>query len=187
MLAMPVISNFKLHLATSRIWAGEVLAYPTEAVYGLGCDPLNEAAVLRLLALKQRPVEKGLILIASDFSQLSDFLDYDEKILARVSATWPGAVTWIIPAQTWIPPWLTGAHQSLAVRVTAHPLVRSLCDHLDSALVSTSANPSSKQPAINSLQVRKYFGQQVAILSGATGGNKNTSSIYDARTGACLR
>lgn len=184
---MSFFSNFKLRRAANKIWAGEIIAYPTEAVYGLGCDPLNEAAILRLLALKQRPIEKGLILIAADFEQLKPFLDYDQQILDRVLPTWPGAVTWIIPTQSWVPKWLTGEHQSLAVRVSAHPLVKALCQQLHSPLVSTSANPSRKKPAINPLQVRKYFAEQVTIISGATGGNKNTSAIYDARTGVCLR
>lgn len=184
---MSIISSFKLHYAANRVWAGDVIAYPTEAVYGLGCDPLNEAAVLNLLALKQRPVEKGLILIASEFRQLAPFLDYDQQILDTVLPTWPGPVTWIIPAQAWVPNWLTGEHQSLAVRVTAHPLAQALCRQLHSPLVSTSANPSTKKPALNALQVQKYFAEKVTIINGATGGDKNTTAIYDARTGACLR
>lgn len=184
---MPCISNFKLHHAARQVWAGEVIAYPTEAVYGLGCDPLNEAAVLRLLALKQRPIEKGLILIAADFTQLAPFLSYDQQILDRVLPTWPGPVTWIIPAQAWVPNWLTGEHQSLAVRVTAHPLAKALCQQLHTPLVSTSANPSTKKSAMNPLQVQKYFAGQVSIISGPTCGNKNTTAIYDARTGACVR
>ncbi len=184
---MTTISHFKLRYTARQVWDGAVIAYPTEAVYGLGCDPLNEDAVLRLLALKQRPVEKGLILIAADFSQLAPFLDYDEKILDRVLPTWPGAVTWIIPAQSWVPRWLTGDHQSLAVRVTAHPIAKALCQYSDTALVSTSANPNTQKPARNARQVQKYFAREVNIIHGATGGNKNTTAIYDVRTGACLR
>jgi L-threonylcarbamoyladenylate synthase len=142
---------------------------------------------LKLLALKQRPVEKGLILIASDLRQLEPFLNYDQQILHRVLPTWPGAVTWTIPAQSWVPRWLTGDHQSLAVRVTAHPFAKALCQQLGSPLVSTSANPSSKKPALNSLQVTKYFAGDVKVIKAATGGHKNTTSIYDAKSGICLR
>lgn len=187
---MAIISAFRLRYAAQQVWAGDVIAYPTEAVYGLGCDPLNEQAVLRLLALKQRPVEKGLILIASDFMQLEPFLDYDQQILDRVLPTWsePGrAITWIIPTQAWVPKWLTGSHQSLAVRVTQHPLAKALCEQLQSPLVSTSANPSTKKPAINALQVQKYFANHVRIIKSPVGGNKSTSAIYDVKTGACLR
>jgi L-threonylcarbamoyladenylate synthase len=185
---MSSLSNFKLRLAAAEIKAGGVIAYPTEAVYGLGCDPLNETAVLKLLALKQRPVEKGLILIAADFSQLAPYLIYDETLLNQVLATWPGAVTWIMPTQAWVPKWLTGTHNSLAVRVTNHPLVKALCQQANRPLVSTSANPSGKKPATNALQVRHYFSPaQVTIINGATGGNKSPSAIYDAKTAKRLR
>ncbi|MCK5190097.1 MAG: Sua5/YciO/YrdC/YwlC family protein, partial [Methylococcales bacterium] len=104
---MTKTSSFKTRLAIQKIKAGEVIAYPTEAVYGLGCDPLNEEAVLNLLALKKRSIEKGLILIASSLSQLEPYLQLNDEIISRVQATWPGAVTWIIPAQPWVPDILT--------------------------------------------------------------------------------
>lgn len=185
---MSSLSNYKLRLATAKIKAGNIIAYPTEAVYGLGCDPLNEIAVLKLLALKQRLVEKGLILIAADFSQLAPFLIYDETLLNKISAMKSETITWIIPAQKWVPKWLTGNHQSLAIRITNHPLAKALCQQAKSALISTSANPSKKKPALNDLQVRRYFNaQQVILIKGATGGNKTTSRIYDAKTGNRLR
>ncbi len=184
---MAFFSTLQLRLATAHLKAGDVIAYPTEAVYGLGCDPLNQQAVLNLLALKQRSIDKGLILIAANFNQLSPFLAYNESILDKIRPTWPGAVTWIIPAQDWVPVWLTGSRRSLAVRVTAHPLAKALCQQFNGAIVSTSANPNTKPPARTALQVRHYFSQQVAIIAGATAGNKNPSVIYDAVTGSQLR
>ncbi len=186
---MSYLSRFKIQQACQQLDAGDILAYPTEAVYGLGCDPLNEDAVMKLLKLKQRSVDKGLILIASDFSQLAPYLNYDEKILKRVEDSWPEAVTWVIPTQHWVPEWLTGKHLSLAVRVTAHPLSNRLCEAFDGPIVSTSANPSHKKPARSVLQVRNYFPKepQLKILGGNTGGNRNPSRIYDAVSGKCLR
>lgn len=184
---MSFFSDLKLRLATEQLKAGNVVAYPTEAVYGLGCDPLNKEAVLRLLHLKQRAMNKGLILIAADFSQLKPFVTYDEKMLARILPTWPGAVTWVMPVQTWVPEWLTGSHRSLAVRVTAHPFASALCQHFNAAIVSTSANPSQKAPAKNALQVRHYFAQQTKIAVSALGEQKKPSAIYDAMTGGRLR
>jgi L-threonylcarbamoyladenylate synthase len=187
---MSWFSACKLRHAVSQLKQGGLIAYPTEAVYGLGCDPLNQQAVLKILQLKQRPIEKGLILVAADFAQLAPFLDYDEAILARVLPTWPGAVTWVIPAQTWVPTELTGQHTSLAVRVTAHPLVRQLCQQANMPLVSSSANPNTRLPARSSLRVRQYFTQEISdllILAGTTGGYQHTSRIYDARSGVCLR
>ncbi len=186
---MRYLSGFKLQQASHQLEKGGLVAYPTEAVYGLGCDPINEAAVMKLLNLKQRPIEKGLILIAANFEQLSPFLDYDEKILARIQRNTPEIITWVIPAQSWVPKWLTGKHSSLAIRVTAHPLSKALCEQFDYPIVSTSANPHHRQPARNALQVRSYFSNssKLTILNGQTGGNKNPSRIYDAVTGQCFR
>jgi L-threonylcarbamoyladenylate synthase len=184
---MAFFSDLKVRLATEQLKAGDIIAYPTEAVYGLGCDPLNEQAVLRLLDLKQRTMNKGLILIAANFSQLKPFVVYDEKILARILPTWPGAVTWIMPVQPWVPESLTGSHRSLAVRVTAHPFVLALCQRFNAPIVSTSANPSHKPPAKKPLQVRHYFAQQAKIAVSALGEQKKPSAIYDAVTGVRLR
>jgi L-threonylcarbamoyladenylate synthase len=186
---MGYLSRFRLQQASYQLERGTLVAYPTEAVYGLGCDPINEDAVMKLLNLKQRPIEKGLILIAASFDQLTPFLDYDEKILARVQTSFPEAITWVIPTQSWVPRWLTGKHNSLAIRVIAHPLSKALCEQFDYPIVSTSANPHHRQPACNAFQVRSYFpkSSELTILNGQTGGNKNPSKIYDAVTGQCLR
>ena len=109
---------------------GGVIAYPTEGVWGLGCDPLDEAAVLRLLALKQRRVDKGLILVAASVAQLDGLVDWQALGAAtrdEVLASWPGPHTWIVPATTRVPHWISGAHDSIAVRVSAHPVVARLC------------------------------------------------------------
>src|SRR5690606_18310794 len=129
--------------AATALRSGGVIAYPTEAVWGLGCDPRNEAAVLRLLALKQREVDKGLILVGASEAQLTPYIDMlalDAAQRAAVLASWPGPHTWIVPASTQAPAWITGTHTGIAVRVSAHPTVIALCDAFGGALVSTSAN-----------------------------------------------
>ncbi len=185
---MPV-SPWRLRHAAGLLARGGVIAHPTEAVYGLACDPLNAGAVLRLLDLKQRPVEKGLILVASDMAQLRPFLaPLSDALLARVSASWPGPVTWLLPAREETPSWLRGTHASLAVRVSAHPLTRELCAAFGGALVSTSANPAGRPPARTALRVRRYFDARLdAILAGALGGQARPTEIRDAATGALIR
>lgn len=168
---------------------GGLIAYPTEAVFGLGCDPLNKQAVWRLLELKQRPIHKGLILIAADFSQLEPFLEsltpFDQN---RLRATWPGPHTWLIPARTTAPPWLRGRHDTLAVRVTAHPLAAALCRLCRHPLVSTSANLSGRPPARTALAVRRQLGRDIDyVLPGPTGGAVNPTKIQDLRTGQSIR
>ena len=170
---------------------GGVVAYPTEAVWGLGCDPRDEAATLRLLALKQREVEKGLILIAADEAQLAPFIDMAGLDVAKrdaVRASWPGPHTWIVPASASAPRWITGAHAGIAVRVSAHPVVLELCRAFGGALVSTSANLAGEPTAhtIGKLDPRIVDAVD-AVAGGETGGLARPTDIRDARTGAVLR
>jgi len=184
-------TRWQLHRAVFVLRRGGIVAYPTEGVYGLGCDPLDPGAVLRLLALKSRPMDKGLILIAADFSRLRPYLDetaLDERILRKLRRTWPGPVTWLLPAAPEVPRWLRGRHETIALRVTAHPLAAELCRAWGGALVSTSANPAGRPPARTALGVRRYFGDGVdCVLTGATGGAAAPTEIRDARTGRVLR
>jgi len=181
-------NHFKIRMASDALNQGKVIAYPTEAVYGLGCDPLNESAVLNLLTLKQRSIHKGLILIAADFTQLQPFIKPSPQMLKRILPSWPGPITWIIPAQTWVPYYLTGEHQSLAVRVSAHPVVQQLCTFYGGAIVSTSANKSQQSPARSALQVRtKLPTKGIFILPGNAAQQAQPTAIYNAFNGDCLR
>ena len=170
---------------------GGVVAYPTEAVWGLGCDPRDETATMRLLALKQREVDKGLILIAADEAQLAPFIDMDALDAAQratVRASWPGPHTWIVPASLAAPRWITGAHAGIAVRVSAHPVVIELCNAYGGALVSTSANRAGEPAAQAIAQLDPRIVEGVdAVLEGETGGLARPTDIRDARTGAALR
>ena len=170
---------------------GEVVAYPTEAVFGVGCDPDNEQAVQKLLALKQRPVEKGLILIAADYEQLLPYVD-DSQLTAeqkqRIQATWPGPVTWVMPTKAGVPRFLTGQFDTIAVRVTDHPLVQQLCRQFGKPLTSTSANLTGQEPGRTVAEVEKQLGRYLAaILQGETGGRDNPSEIRDAISGRIFR
>lgn len=180
---------FQYKQAARTVQAGGVIAYPTEAVYGLGCNPLDADAVLQILDLKQRPAEKGLILIAADLQQLLPYLQPLSAALRRkVEATWPGPVTWLLPARAETPWWLRGTHDTLAVRVTAHPLAAALCRACGMALVSTSANRAGQPPARSALRVRRVFGHQVdRIVHGPLGESARPTEIRDGRTGKVLR
>ena len=177
--------------AIAALRRGGVIAYPTEAVWGLGCDPFDEAAVLRLLALKQREVGKGLILVAADGTQLDGLADWQALPDARreeVLASWPGPHTWVVPATARVPRWITGDHDGVAVRVSAHPLVAGLCRGFGGALVSTSANPAGAPPPRTLAEAdRALFAALDAVLAGDTGGLARPTAIRDARSGAGLR
>ena len=177
--------------AVDALRRGGVIAYPSEAVWGLGCDPRDEAATLRLLALKQREVEKGLILIAADEAQLAPFIDMaalDTGQCDAVRATWPGPHTWIVPASPAAPRWITGAHAGIAVRVSAHQPVVELCRAYGGALVSTSANLSGQPPAHHRAELDPKLLERIdGVCIGETGGLSSPTAIRDARTGEVLR
>jgi L-threonylcarbamoyladenylate synthase len=168
---------------------GGIIAYPTEAVFGLGCDPLNRNAVYRLLALKGRDAAKGLILISDSFEHLQPFLDgLKPQILALTKQSWPGPVTLIMPASKNAPDWIRGRHDSVAVRVTDHPIAAAICKAAEMPLVSTSANLSRRIPAKTPLQVRIRCSTKIDyIVHGSTGGLSRPSKIIDAVSGSVLR
>lgn len=175
--------------AARCLHGGGIVAYPTEAVYGLGCDPADADAVARLLTLKGRDPAKGLILIAADVAALEPWIEPLGKALRkRVTATWPGPVTWLVPARHTAPSWLRGAHDTLAVRATAHPVAAALCRAFGGAVVSTSANRAGRPPARSALQVHRRFGNGVDyVLPGRAGPASRPTEIRDAASGRVVR
>ncbi|GLX80554.1 Sua5/YciO/YrdC/YwlC family protein [Thalassotalea eurytherma] len=170
---------------------GGIIAYPTEAVFGLGCDPTNPAAVEKLLALKQRPVEKGLILLAANYSQLLPFVD-DNKIPQdkrfSVLSRWPDGITQVLPARPGVSNMLTGQFTSIAVRVTSQPDVVALCKAVDGPIVSTSANLTGQEPARTWQHVEQTLGEHIDfIIKGDTLGFTQPSKIIDGLTGDVFR
>lgn len=173
----------------TALQAGKIIAYPTEAVYGLGCDPTNDEAITRLLQLKNRSFHKGLILIASHFEQLTPFISpIPAHRLVKIMATWPGPFTWVFPAEPHVSKLLRGNHTTLAVRVTNHPLAKSLCDRFGKPLVSTSANLEGQPPARDAATVKKIFGNRIdCIIAGEVGDLEHPTEIRDALTGELIR
>ncbi|PCH62562.1 MAG: threonylcarbamoyl-AMP synthase [Gammaproteobacteria bacterium] len=179
---------WQLRRAAEIVHHGGVIAYPTEAVYGLGCNPNDSLAVSHLLAIKQRSIDKGLILIAAEFMQLEPYIGKISKsIYQKIEKSWPGPVTWLLPKAEHTPAWLCGKHDKIAVRVTAHPIAAALCRACDSALVSTSANRDGQAPARNSLAVRRKLRGIDKIVHGTTGGLAQPSAIIDALSGQVIR
>ena len=180
-----------LDTALPVLRAGGVIAYPTEAVWGLGCDPGHEAAVMKLLRLKQRPVEKGMILVAAELAQLDGWVRLHALPPARQSAvlaSWPGANTWILPAGERAPRWITGEHSGLAVRISAHPLVAALCRAWNGPLVSTSANLAGEPPARLRTELDpRLLALLDGVIDGDTGGLAQPTPIRDALSGRVLR
>ena len=193
---------------------GQLLAYPTESVWGIGCDPFNQQAVIQLLTIKQRPIEKGMIVVTDSPSRLTALLEnltaverqtvLDSWQADSINATAKQAHTWLLPIPKnlpiTIPSWITGAHDSVAVRVIDHPLVKQLCAQMVSEsnpygfIVSTSCNPSGHSPARSLSEAQTYFlddqlhlNKSVGYLQGETLGYKLPSQIGDALTGQIIR
>lgn len=177
--------------AVAALRRGGVIACPTESVWGLSCDPFDEAAVARLLAIKQREVDKGLILAAAKQAQLDGLVDWNALPAGRreaVLASWPGPNTWIVPVTARVPRWITGAHEGVAVRVSAHSGLAALCAGFGGVLVSTSANPAGAPPPHTQAAIDpSLLAALDGVVPGATGGLARPTAIRDARTGAELR
>lgn len=180
--------------AAQVLQQGKVLAYPTEAVWGLGCDPFNENAFLEILKLKQRPIEKGVILLAGQISQVEHLLtNLDPDIRKQVINSWTQhskterATTWLVNADERIPHWIKGNHTQVAIRVTNHPLCTALCNAFNGFIVSTSANPAGLEPARSLQNASQYFGAELNYLNGDLGLSREPSRIIDASTGQIIR
>jgi len=186
---MSAQSEFSWREAAWVVSSGGLIAYPTESVYGIGCDPGNENALLDLLAIKRRDWRKGVILVAASMAQLEPWLaPLDETIQAKLDATWPGPTTWLLPAAAGVSPLVRGEHDSIAVRVSAHPVVQGICKALGGPMVSTSANVSGRRPMTSSTRVRLAFGNKIDfVVSGKLGGLDRPTEIRDGISNQCIR
>lgn len=177
----------RIRLAAQEVVRGGVIAYPTEGVWGLGANPFNRHAVEQLLMLKSRAVGKGLILVAAHIAQFEFILRHlDPEQRAALIASWPGPNTWLVPHAGEVPIWISGNHDTVALRVSAHPVVRALAE-LAGPLVSTSANPQGLPPARQAFRARQYFGNQVFYAPGQVFRNAKPSTIRDLTTGRLVR
>ncbi|GAA5171583.1 L-threonylcarbamoyladenylate synthase [Modicisalibacter zincidurans] len=181
-------STATLQTAVAQLREGGLIAYPTEAVWGLGCDPDDPTALARLLALKQRDPAKGLILVAASMAQLEPWLaGLELSLRQRLADSWPGPLTWLVPDNGRSLALLRGDHDRVAVRVSDHPGVIALCEAFGGPLVSTSANRAGEPPARDAATVRDYFGDAVTIVDGPLGGRPRPSRIRDLCSGEWLR
>jgi L-threonylcarbamoyladenylate synthase len=165
--------------------SGKTIAYPTEGVWGLGCDPRNPNAIENLLSLKARSPSKGLILIASKFEhflEFSDVEDYKDKLLSK----WPGPHTWLVPSKEKLSPLIKGNNDKVALRLSNHQTVCNLCDAFGDAIVSTSANKEGRPTLSGPKEILECF-PEVKVLEGKLGGLEKPSTIQDVVTDIILR
>lgn len=182
------LAHPRVQQAARHISGGGVVAYPTEAVWGLGADPFNRHAVATILDLKQRSPDKGLILVAASMAQF-DFILRNFTVAQRdiLAASWPGPRTWLVPHFGLVPEWICGCFDTVAIRVSAHPVVRALCQKTDGPLVSTSANPQGLAPARYGYKARQYFAGRVEYAPGQVDLNASPTEIRDLMSGRIVR
>lgn len=188
-------TNRRIRSASAEIIAdalradGDIAAYPCEGVWGLGCDPQNHHAVSRLLRLKEREEEQGLILIAGKEEHLKPYIQPDLAWNKALSLWNYHPVTCLLTASDDCPSWLSGMHTgTLAARITTHPPARQLCLAFGDALTSTSANISGQPPARTAAQVRELFATSVPwLLEGEIGTLGGATPIYDPARNRWLR
>jgi len=187
------MSTIDLSNALNALQNRGVIAYPTESVFGLGCDPDCKPAIEKILQIKKRPAHKGLILVAANIEQLKSYADFsslNRQQLAAIKKTWPGPFTWVLPAKKSLCKLISGDFDSVAVRVSAHPVVQQLCLQFGKPLISTSANLSGLAPCTTRRQVADMFtGQSLVkcIIDAPVSGHSAPSQIYDAQSGKRLR
>jgi L-threonylcarbamoyladenylate synthase len=182
------VAGWRRNLVSAYLAGDGVIAYPTEGVWGLGCLPASAQAVARILALKERSWEKGLLLVASDISQFEDYLvGLDSGKRCELESNWPGPVTYLLPDNGIAPRWVVGKNVTVGLRVSGHPVVRALCESMG-PLVSTSANVTGHPAAMTSLRVRQYFGAGVdCLVPGQLGNSIGPSIIKHLGTGEQMR
>ncbi len=178
----------QIQKAVKLVLQGKVIGYPTEGVYGLGCDPFNQAAVERILVIKQRSMDKGLILIASNLEQIQTLISADAQIyLHRISDS-QSPCTWIFPKSASAPKWISGQHDSIAIRLTQHPISQALCTQIKTPLVSTSLNVSGDDAIRHYREIPLELKQKIDyVIEAPTGGLQQSTPIIDAITGNQLR
>ena len=171
-------SDFSIRHAAHIIKHGGIIAYPTDTIYGLGCDPYNQHAVEQINRIKLRPANKQFILLAGNIKQIKPLIlinQQQEKLLSQKTEP----TSWVVNASTAAPAWLIDEKNTLTIRISQHKDVKKLCHALGHAIISTSANPSGKTPAKNALKLHQYFHSSVdkIILSASTQTGKASKII----------
>ncbi len=175
--------------AAKVISAGGVIAYPTEYCFGLGCDPRYTSAVQKLLSIKQRKAEQGVILIAADLDQVRCYADLNEiALLDQVLASWPGPNTWLLPCLPNVSEMIRGKHETIAMRIPNNEFCLRLLGHYGHPIVSTSANRSGQKEHLSAATLRNDLGVECDyIVDYPVGGATQASTIRHASTGHTLR
>ena len=170
----------ELAAAVDAVRRGGVVAFPTETFYGLAVDPQSSAAVAKVFAIKQRPADQMLPLIAADAAQVGRVGRMTPMAQRLASRWWPGPLTLVIPVSPGVCADVHLSTGQIAVRVPGHPVARALAAAVGHAVTSTSANISGQPPLSTADEVAFAFGDRIDVLidAGPTPGGE-PSTIVD--------
>ncbi len=167
--------------AVDALRAGNVVAFPTDTLYGLAVDPRRRDAVARLFALKGRDATVAVPLIAADLEQAMGAADLGEREQRAAEAFWPGPLSIVAPANVCITREVLGGRQTVAIRVPAHEIARELARAFGFAITATSANRSGQPAAESADAVVEALADVSVLLDGgrAAGGAPSTIISFD--------
>lgn len=180
-------SPSKYEAWVSALKKGDVVVSPAEGVYGYNCDPFNDKAILKVCSLKNRSVDKGLVVLVrtqADLRRLVDYTDYEEEIAAAIAKYWPGQITLVLPVRKNVPDYLTGNKNTIAVRMPSAPYMQEYLRKWGKPLVSTSLNLSGQPPARRSEEIGPGA---VALSFKHKRLDGSVSQIYNVITGEWIR
>ena len=184
------MSTWAIKRLSKAIMQGAVVAYPSDTIWGFGCHPLHITAVNRILQVKNRSADKGLILLSSSLEYCLPYIakHLSDVQLDRLKQDYERPTTWLTPAAEDCPVWLRGRYTTIAIRITQHPLIQSICTQIQAPLVSTSANRQGRPPVRNALQAQRQFSRHMDfIVHGYEAGTQQASRIQSLLTGCTIR
>lgn len=164
----PASQNKIVKEAADLLAAGEVVALPTETVYGLGADALNPKAVARVFAAKERPEFDPLIVHVGSYEQVDEVADVPEELKEVVGrlmkAFWPGALTMVLPKKDCVPDIVTSGLSTVAVRMSAHPIMKAVVRKLERPIAAPSANRFGRISPTSASAVEKELGGRIPVI-----------------------
>jgi len=166
-----------------------VVFYPTESVFGLGCDPESKNAVNKILVIKNRNINKGFILVSHNYSQVEHYVEYSRLTICKqeLFSYWKNMNTVLLPSKDSVPYWITGDSKLIAIRISNHSVIKNICIGFGKPIISTSANISGKAPCKTLLDLQEQFGNDINVVKGSLGSNKSPSNIINAITQEYVR
>jgi len=185
----PTLTDEALAHACAVLRSGGVVAFPTETYYGLAVDPFNQAALSSLFALKRRSVDKPVLLIIDNPSQLVSLVaEIPPPFPLLMQRFWPGPLTLVFPGAASLSEMLTGCRGTIGVRVSSHPVARQLVSTFGQPITATSANLSGYKPAVTASEVREQLGLEVDFVldGGETPGGQGSTLLGCQDGKVCL-